>query len=125
MIQSLQQLRVTDLDALGHVSASRLIDLLINAHYELLTPTGWVICRQEISYQRPITAGTASVAVHTAATKIGRTSLTLRSHITEAGDPARLYLEAATIWVHTDPATRLPAPIPEPIRHALDEESTR
>jgi acyl-CoA thioesterase FadM len=119
-VRAIQQVRVTDLDAQGHVSAPRLNDLLINAHYELLTPDGWVIRRQDICYHRPVTAEIQHVAVHTTPARIGRTSLTLQSAIADVGDPDMLYLESTTVWVHTDPATLEPAPIPPAVRNKLD-----
>jgi acyl-CoA thioesterase FadM len=119
-VKVIQQVRVTDLDAQGHVSSPRLIDLLINAHYQLLTPAGWVIRRQDTCYDRPVTAEIEHVAVHTAPARIGRTSLTLHSTIAHADAPDIVYLESTTVWVHTDPATRQPAPIPQAVRDKLD-----
>jgi acyl-CoA thioesterase FadM len=124
-VKSIQQVHVTDLDAQGHVSAPRLGDLLINAHYELLTPAGWVIRRQDTCYHRPVTAGIQHVAVHTTPARIGRTSLTLHSAIIHPGDPDILYLESTTVWVHTDPATRQPAPIPPAVRNKLGTFAAR
>jgi acyl-CoA thioesterase FadM len=122
-VKAIQQVRVTDLDALGHLSSPRLIELLINAHCQLLTPAGWVIRRQDIYYQRPVTAEIRHIAVHTIAARTGRTSLTLQSTITHPDAPDILYLESTTVWVHTDPDTGQPAPVPRAVTGGLDVPS--
>ncbi|HUN32901.1 MAG TPA: acyl-CoA thioesterase [Trebonia sp.] len=111
-MKAIIQVRVTDLDAAGHVSSPRLIELLITAHYQLLTPVGWVIRRQDLCYHRPVTAEVTRVAVHTTPARVGRTSLTLRSAMAHCDSTDLLYLESTTVWVYTDPVTRQPAPLP-------------
>lgn len=127
MISSDQKLRITDFDFMGHASGPRILELMINAHYEILSPSGWVICHQDIAYQEPLTRAAAEehdIRVESEAMKVGRSSLTLRSQLVgvRAGEPRRLYVEATTIWVHTDPQTRLPTPMPPHIRTALLDE---
>lgn len=122
-VKAIQQVRVTDLDALGHLSSPRLIELIINAHCQLLTPAGWVIRRQDIYYQRPVTAEIRHIAVHTTGTRTGRTSLTLQSTITHPDAPDILYLESTTVWVHSNPDTGQPAPVPRPVAGKLDVPS--
>jgi acyl-CoA thioesterase FadM len=119
-VRAVQQVRVTDLDALGHLSSPRLIELLINAHCQLLTPAGWVIRRQDIYYQRPVTAEIRHIAVHTTGTRTGRTSLTLQSTITHPDAPDILYLESTTVWVHTDPGSGQPVPVAGAVTGPLD-----
>ncbi|GAA0411473.1 hypothetical protein Acor_15360 [Acrocarpospora corrugata] len=75
-----QQLRVTDFDHLGHISAPRLLELVINAGYDVLPPAAWVISHQEITYRQPLTreaAARRSIEVHSEIRRTGRTSLTL------------------------------------------------
>lgn len=116
--------RWSDVDRYGHVNNVALAGYLQEARIRATTrwTTGmrragnrnWVVARQDIAYRRQVHPSIGRCEVHTALTRLGRTSVTLAASIPTNEGTA---LEAATVLVCVDPATGAAAPI-DPVTRA-------
>ncbi len=118
--------RWSDVDRYGHVNNVALAGYLQEARIRATTrwapgmrragDRNWVVARQDIAYRHQVHPSIGSCAVHTALTRLGRTSVTLAAAIpTDEG----VALEAATVLVCVDPATGAAVPIDETTRAGL------
>lgn len=118
--------RWSDVDRYGHVNNVALAGYLQEARIQVTTGwtpgmrragnRNWVVARQDIAYRHQVHPAIGSCAVHTALTRLGRTSLTLAASIpTDEGTA----VSAATVLVCVDPATGSAVPIDQDTRAVL------
>lgn len=119
------QVRWSDLDAFHHVNNASYLTYLEESRLQwMLTLRDWhapsampVLAASLLNYRRPI-AWPATLHVHLACTRLGRTSVTLAHRIVDAGVPERLYCDGHVVMVWMDPASGRPVPLPATIQAA-------
>jgi acyl-CoA thioester hydrolase len=118
--------RFSDLDVLGHVNNVVYAVYLEEARVRLLTELGrlgvtapaQVVARQEIDYLRPLGLKPEPVEVLTWVESVGTTSYVVGYEIRD--DDGSVAARARSVLVCFDPATQRKAPIPDPMRAALE-----
>ncbi len=119
--------RWSDVDRYGHVNNVSLADYLQEARIEATTSwtpamrrageRNWVVARQDIAYRHQVHPEIGHCQVHTALTRVGRTSVTLAAAIpTDEGTA----VEAATVLVCVDRDSGAAVPIDDTTRSVLE-----
>lgn len=118
--------RWSDVDRYGHVNNVALAGYLQEARIQVTTGWSpgmrrvgdrfWVVARQDIAYRRQVHPEIVSCPVHTALTRLGRSSVTLNAGIRTGEGVA---LEAVTVMVCVDPASGAARPIDDDTRREL------
>lgn len=120
------QVRWSDMDALGHVNNARFFTYLEEARMAWLESlqdpwfdddTGPVVARACCDFREPITR-TVPITVSTRAGRVGNTSLTLVSEISDASGERR-YATGEVVLVWIDRRSGRSRPLPDAVRHSL------
>ena len=120
-----------DLDAFNHVNNAAFLVYAQEARLEWLAGIGgsWfdenampVVAAAHVNYRRQL-AWPARIAVELAATRVGKSSVTITHRIVAQDDPACLYADGEVVMVWIDPASGKPVPLPDAIRAACQSGS--
>ncbi len=115
------------MDALGHVHNAAFLNYFELARAKLVmsvlhlpreTDMVLVVRRHEIDYLRPLIYRPEPVAVDSAVSAVGRSSITLQGAVREPADDV-VYAAITTVLVAIDRSTGAALAIPESIREAL------
>lgn len=119
-------IRWSDVDRQGHVNNVSMAGYLQEARILATTSWSpgmrragrrfWVVARQDIKYRRQVLPDQRACNVHTALTRLGRSSVTLASSIATEEESA---LDAATVLVCADPVSGRSVAIDDETRAAL------
>lgn len=120
------KVRWADMDALAHVNNARFFTYLEEARLAWMEslPEPWyddtqgpVVARACCDFRQPITS-TGTVLVKTRAGRLGNSSLTLVSEITDEAEET-LYAKAEVVLVWIDRTSGASVPLPDSVRDSL------
>jgi acyl-CoA thioester hydrolase len=125
------RVRSYDLDALGHANNGAYVRWLEEARVAFLEERGWsfsgarqegalpVVARLEVDFRAEV-GYPEELLIATRIGGLGRSSLRLEHEIRRASDGV-LAAQAVVVLVWVDVASRRPRPLPDALRHLLQE----